>query len=293
MEIIYPCRYASKIFNIQGADFILPGIKKAVIVIFVAFFIMLTHTAHIGFAQEVTGPEYRIILNGQHIHPPFKPLESNNDILLPLCYISEIVGAVVTWDSAGETAIISYENNQTAYKCLLINNTMTVPLKFLAGVFNARSTVNNKLGLIIINTGDKTVSEQEALTLLPSYNGYTEEDLNWLAKIVEAEAQGETYPSKLGVASVIINRRNSGQYPKTIKGVIFDKKYGVQFTPTANGSVYNTPSQSSFIAAMEALEGRNNAPKTLFFLNPDIATSSWIPNNRQYAFTIGGHSYYY
>ena len=144
-----------------------------------------------------------------------------------------------------------------------------------------------------MNTNGNPISEQEALSLLPSYDGYSEEDLLWLAKIVEAEAQGETYPSKLGVANVIINRRDSGQYPSTIKEVIFDKRFGVQFTPTANGAVYNTPSASSFIAAMEALEGRNNASDTLFFMNPHLATSNWISNNRQYAFTIGGHSYYY
>jgi len=254
---------------------------------------MLTHFAYIGYAQEVTEPEYRIVLNGQHLRPPLKPLESNNEILLPLRYISEILGASVSWDDASETVVISYENNLMTYQGPIANNIMMAPLSFFADTFNAQLTVNDKLNLIILNTIGDTVTEKQALTLLPSYNGYTEEDLNWLAKIVEAEAQGETYPSKLGVANVIINRRDSGQYPETIKGVIFDKKYGVQFTPTANGSVYNTPSSSSFIAAMEALEGRNNAPKTLFFLNPDIATNNWIPNNRQFAFTIGGHNYYY
>ena len=253
---------------------------------------MYVHVSHIAYAQEVTAPEYRIVLNGQYA-PHVKPVESKKGILLPLRYISETLGADVFWDSVSKKAMISSGKNIVTYRGELIDNIMMASLDFFTDAFNAQFTVNNKLSLIIMNTDGDTVSEGAALALLPSYEGYSEEDLNWLAKIVEAEAQGETYPSKLGVASVIINRRDSGIYPETIKGVIFDKKYGVQFTPTANGSVYNTPSPSSFIAAMEALEGRNNAPKTLFFMNPRLATNHWIPNNRQYAFTIGGHNYYY
>jgi N-acetylmuramoyl-L-alanine amidase len=254
---------------------------------------MFIHVPYVGYAREVTSPAYRIVLNGQYIHPQVKLLESENGLLLPLRYISETLGAEVSWDSESKTALVSRGGSLKAYRGAIVNNTMMAPLSFFTDMFNAQTSFNNKLNLIIMNTDGGSVSEQAALALLPSYNGYSTEDLNWLAKIIEAEAQGETYASKLGVASVIINRRDSGKYPSTVKGVIFDKKYGVQFTPTANGSVYNTPSASSFVAALEALEGRNNAPETLFFMNPDLATSNWIAKNRQYAFTIGGHSYYY
>jgi len=257
------------------------------------FFVVFAHVTNISYAQEVTAPIYRIVLNGQFIHPNVSPTGSNNGLLLPLRYISETLGANVSWDEASKTALVSRGGNLMTCQGVLINNTMMAPLDFFTDMFNAQTTFNNKINLVIMNTNGCSISEKAALALLPSYRGYSDEDLNWLAKIVEAEAQGETYPSKLGVASVIINRRDSGKYPETIKGVIFDKKNGIQFTPTANGSVYNTPSASSYIAAMEALEGRNNAPKTLFFMNPDLATNRWISNNRQYAFTIGGHSYYY
>jgi N-acetylmuramoyl-L-alanine amidase len=220
-------------------------------------------------------------------------MESENGLTLPLRYVSETLGADVSWDSDSRTATVSRDGSLKICHGTIVNNTMMAPLNFFADMFNAQTTFSDKLKLIIINTDGGAVSEKVALALLPSYNGYSREDLNWLAKIVEAEAQGESYASKLGVASVIINRRDSGKYPSTVKGVIFDNKYGVQFTPTANGAVYNNPSAPSFIAALEALEGRNNAPKTLFFMNPDLATSNWIAANRQYAFTIGGHSYYY
>jgi len=251
------------------------------------------HAADISYAQDVSAPDYRIVLNGQFIHPDVCPVESKNGLLLPLRYISETLGADVYWDQETKTAAVSRGDILQTCDGVIINNTMMAPPDFFNDMFNAQTTYNEKINLIVMNTDGESVSEKTALALLPSYRGYSDEDLIWLAKIVEAEAQGETYPSKLGVASVIINRRDSGKYPATVIGVIFDKKFGVQFTPTINGAVYNTPSPSSYLAAMEALEGRNNAPDTLFFMNPRLATSSWISNNRQYAFTIGGHNYYY
>ena len=254
---------------------------------------MFIQVDDIGYAKEITAPEYRIILNGKYIHPNVDPIESKKGLLLPLRYISETLGASVSWDEGSQTALVSHRDNLQACNGEIIDNVLMAPIEFFHDMFNAETNFNSKLNLIIINTDGVSVTEKAALALLPSFKGYSEEDLDWLAKIVEAEAQGETYPSKLGVASVIINRRDSGKYPPTVKGIIFDKKYGVQFTPTINGSVYNTPSASSYIAALEALEGRNNAPDTLFFMNPRLATSNWISDNRQYAFTIGGHSYYY
>jgi len=254
---------------------------------------VFAHVTDIVYAQKITAPEYRIVLNGKPIHPGVGPMESKNGLLLPLRYISETLGAIVSWDEQNETALVSRGNSLMPCRGVIVNDTMMASPDFFRDMFDANVYFDDKINLVIMNTNGINVSEKKALARLPSYNGYSEEDLTWLAQIVEAEAQGETYPSKLGVASVIINRRDSGQYPSTIKGVIFDKKFGVQFTPTINGAVYNTPSASSYIAAMEALEGRNNAPDTLFFMNPKLATSRWISNNRQYAFTIGGHNYYY
>jgi N-acetylmuramoyl-L-alanine amidase len=74
--------------------------------------------------------------------------------------------------------------------------------------------------------------------------------------------------------------------------VIFDKKYGVQFSPVANGTIYNTPTEESIIAAKICLEGYSLSNDILYFVNPKLAPNSWMANNRPYAFTIGNHAFF-
>lgn len=118
-----------------------------------------------------------------------------------------------------------------------------------------------------------------------------EDDLNWLSKIVQAEAGGESHEGKLAVANVIINRKKSSLFPNTIKGVIFDKNNGVQFSPTINGAIYNTPSESSKKAAKEALSGINNIGNSLYFISVRIE-SSWVKENRTLYKVIEGNAFY-
>lgn len=121
---------------------------------------------------------------------------------------------------------------------------------------------------------------------------YRADELLWLARIIHAESQGEPLLGKIAVGNVVLNRVRSSDYPNTIYGVIFDRKYGVQFSPILDGSIYNTPSYNSYLAAKICLEGTDVSEGALFFLQPRLATSSWIPKNRPYVFTIGGHDFY-
>jgi len=124
------------------------------------------------------------------------------------------------------------------------------------------------------------------------YSEFTEGDTYWLARIVHAEAQGESYAGKLAVANCVLNRVRSREYPNTIYEVIFDKKHGVQYQPTINGAIYNSPSSEAMKAAKSAVNGNNNVGKSMFFFNPKKSTSNWISKNRTYYTTIGNHKFY-
>ena len=122
---------------------------------------------------------------------------------------------------------------------------------------------------------------------------YDASEVYWLSRIIYAESGAEPFLGKIAVGNVVLNRVASAQFPDSIYGVIFDKKYGVQFSPVANGSIYKTPNSDSVIAAKICLEGYSVNNKVLYFMNPKLATNNWISQNRKYAFKIGTHYFYY
>jgi len=118
-------------------------------------------------------------------------------------------------------------------------------------------------------------------------------DIYWLARIIEAEAKGEPYQGKVAVGNVIMNRVKSSKFPNSVYDVIFEYTNGVpQFSPVADGSIYNTPSAESMKAAEEAYNGARPVGNALYFFNPAKASGSWITKNRTYMTTIGGHAFY-
>jgi N-acetylmuramoyl-L-alanine amidase len=121
---------------------------------------------------------------------------------------------------------------------------------------------------------------------------YAEDKVLWLSRIIHAESGNQPLAGKIAVGTVVMNRVDHPDYPDTIYGVIFDKKYGVQFTPTENGTIWCEPGEESIVAAKIVLEGYRTDPDILFFMNEDIAASTWISDNCDYAFTIEDHSFW-
>ena len=128
--------------------------------------------------------------------------------------------------------------------------------------------------------------------LLSANSYYREDEVFWLARIIHAESEGEPLLGQISVGNVVLNRVKSAYYPNTIYGVIFDRKYGVQFSPILDGRIYNNPGYNAILAAKICLEGYDVSGGAFFFLNTALATSSWIPRTREYAFTIGNHDFY-
>lgn len=134
---------------------------------------------------------------------------------------------------------------------------------------------------------------RESWTVTDAENYYNADELYWLSRIIEAESGGEILEGKIAVGNVVLNRVADKRYPNSIYGVIFDFKNGIQFTPAYTGTIYNTPSAESIIAAKICLEGYEIKPGVLFFFNPRIATTNWISKNRPFAMRIGNHDFYY
>lgn len=223
---------------------------------------------------------------------------------VPLRRLSESAkNCTITYDDKTKTATVKYDgltitattgkryisvNGRYFYgvgEVKNINGSLYVPLRPLARALHLDVKWNEKTRSVNLT--------KATWTLMDAENYYNSDELYWLSRIIEAEAGGEILEGKIAVGNVVLNRVASNQYPNTIYGVIFDFKHGIQFTPAYTGTVYNTPSQESIIAAKICLEGYEIVPGVMFFFNPRIATSNWISKNRPFAARIGLHDFYY
>ncbi|AZR72627.1 cell wall hydrolase [Anoxybacter fermentans] len=115
---------------------------------------------------------------------------------------------------------------------------------------------------------------------------YTKEDLEWLARVIYAEARGEPYEGQVAVGAVVLNRVKSHQFPNTIREVIFQPG---QFSSVANGQIYLTPNATAYKAARDALKGKDPTFGALYFYNPKTAKNlDWF-RTLKITVKIGNH----
>lgn len=103
--------------------------------------------------------------------------------------------------------------------------------------------------------------------------GYTTGDFDLLARLITAEADSESYLTKVAVGAVVLNRVKSPLFPNTIPGVIYQvdgTRY--QFEPVLNGWINRPATPDSVRAAKEALSGADPTNGALYFFE------SWVPN---------------
>ena len=188
--------------------------------------------------------------------------------------------------SASENNLYIYANGRYFYtvgKVMEIWGELYVPITPLVKALNSHLSYSN---------GSYSVRSGDTRRLKSAEQVYDDGAVYWLSRIISAEARGESLRGKMAVGNVVLNRVRSKQFPNTIYGVIFDKKYGVQFAPTANGTIYNTPTAESIIAAKMCLEGYSISNSALYFFNPRYTSGTWVKQNRDYLFTLGNHVFY-
>ncbi len=166
----------------------------------------------------------------------------------------------------------------------LEHDTTLVPVRVLAKALGADVDWNGAADTVSVSSGSGTI---------PSATSYYPSDaVYWLSRIISAESGGEPLLGKLAVGNVVLNRVACPDFPNTIYDVIFDSRWGGQFEPVSNGTIYNAPSEESVLAAKLCLDGASVVGDSLFFLNPAKASSFWMTENRPYLATIGNHLFY-
>lgn len=112
-------------------------------------------------------------------------------------------------------------------------------------------------------------------------------DLNLLAHIIYAEARGEPYSGQVAVGAVVLNRVKSSSFPNSIAGVIYQPG---AFDAVSDGQINYQPNSTAVNAARDALNGWDPSYGSIYYFNPNTATSKWIWS-RPYVVTIGNHRF--
>ena len=113
-----------------------------------------------------------------------------------------------------------------------------------------------------------------------------------VAAMIYREANMEPWEGKVAVGNVILNRVESPLFPDTVYDVIFDTRFGVQFSPAETGGIYCEPDDEAVIAAKLCLDGASVAGGSLYFVNPDIGADGWFKETKTFVATIGDHDFY-
>lgn len=101
-------------------------------------------------------------------------------------------------------------------------------------------------------------------------------DVDLLARLITAEADGEPYAGKVAVGAVVMNRIDSPTFPDSIAEVIYQYDGGTyQFEPVMNGWINQPASAQSIQAAKDALSGKDPTNGALYFFATRV-DSNWL-----------------
>lgn len=113
----------------------------------------------------------------------------------------------------------------------------------------------------------------------------SEGDVWLLAKLIAAEARGESYTGQVAVGAVVLNRVAHPSFPDSVAGVIYQKG-AFSCVTDANWNV--SPTAASQKAARDAMNGWDPSGGAIYYYNPRTATNRWI-RTRPVLCTIGNH----
>ena len=138
--------------------------------------------------------------------------------------------------------------------------------------------------------GPKTLAAMRTQSPSRSATGrFSQRDVELLARLVYAEARGESYEGQVAVAATVINRVNSPSYPASIPQVIYEVVNGhYQFSPVLDGQINMNPDDTARRAALDALSGYDPSGGATIFFNPSKTGDQWV-RSKSFSVTIGNH----
>lgn len=112
-------------------------------------------------------------------------------------------------------------------------------------------------------------------------------DIRLLAKLIAAEARGESYKGQVAVGAVVLNRVSHASFPDSIAGVIYQKG-AFSCVNDSNWSV--APTAESLKAAQDCINGWDPTGGAIYYYNPAKTTNSFMLS-RPVITVIGRHRF--
>lgn len=118
-----------------------------------------------------------------------------------------------------------------------------------------------------------------------SSGGFSSNEIYLLAKVIEAEARGESYTGQVAVGAVILNRVDHSSFPDSISGVVYQSG---AFDCVYDSNWVVEPSSTSKKAAQDAINGWDPTGGAIYYYNPAKTNNQWI-RTRTVVSVIGRH----
>ena len=152
------------------------------------------------------------------------------------------------------------------------------------------------LGIADVAISEQRVVDYSVVEQAPLYE-LSDDEMEVLLRIVEAEAGSEDEDGRLLVANVVLNRVESDRFPDNVTDVVFQQSGGVtQFSPVASGRYYKVNVSEETVSAVgRALMGEDISQGALFFASRKYAGNEkmrWFEEKLTFLFAHGGHEFY-
>ena len=276
-------------------------IKKIVFLIMVMVMLFINGAVAIDIYGGYNVP-VDIDVNGSFIKCAQKPIMIEGTTYIPLRAFSDAIGGTVSWDEPEKIATMTKDGHtfmfytqkdyciidgaQKSHPSVIYKNLTFIPVRAVSEVLGY-DVLWDEFYLTVKITAPGVIVPD-----LLKDKTYTYEDLLYLGKITYIESGYESFQVQLGVAGTVVNRVKSPLAPNTVKEVVLDKRYGVQFPPAHTDRINVTPSKKSMIAGKCAFNGVNLVGNCLYFIDKKSAPYSWVHKNKTLYKTIESMNFY-
>lgn len=244
-----------------------------------------------GIKVRFFADEKKVIYNEQVVYMDTPLMIRDGISYAPVRFVAEALKYKIFWDASTNTIIINEKATYTVKdgeSLEIVAAALGLSIDDLLRWNEIKSDEILQVGRVIyIESVDFTAIDEVRTKAVIKY---IDEEIEWLAKIIFTEADGEPYDGLVAVGAVVVNRVISPNFPNKIYDVVFQKS---QFTPAMTGKIYNViPNNASYQAAREALIGVDPTNGALYFYNPKISNSTFF-NKKDHSIDIGNHSFFY